>query len=217
MKAVVRIVRRWIMIPAALGLALGTVLTTAGPAGASTGQCGQNIGFAFLGGGEPHCLQGIGTYTFGSGQDPFSYVVNNTGFRVWFHQNADNSGWADCFNHGNAFGIANGRDAKPGNVQVTNNPAPCTVGNQGSAYCSVNAAFAWLVLPGNCYHEGDNVNGPGEPSSELTNGTGFRVWFHQYANGTGWADCFSNNNAYALTGRDQNPGNVYVSSNSAPC
>ena len=47
-----------------------------------------------------------------------------------------------------------------------------------------------------------------------------RVWLHQFANSTGWADCFETQNpphAYTLTGRDQNPGNLQISANTAPC
>ena len=217
MKAVARITRRWIMIPVALCLVLGGVLTSAGAASAATGQCARSAGFAWLGGSEPHCLQATGTYTFGSGQASFSYVVNNTGFRVWFHQNANGSGWADCFDHGNAYGIGTGRDAHPGNVQVTSTAAQCTGGNQGSAFCPVNAGMAFLILPGQCFYPGDNLAFAPDNSSVLTNATGDRVWLHQNSDGSGWADCFSNNNVYALSGRDQNPRNVFVSTNAAPC
>jgi hypothetical protein len=217
MKAIMRISRRWIMIAAALCLAVGSVLTSAGAASAATGQCAQNSGFAWLGGSEPHCLQATGTYTFSGSQDSFSYLVNNTGFRVWFHQDANGSGWADCFNHGNAYGIANGRDANPGNVQVTNNSSPCSgAGNQGSAFCSTDAPMAFLVVPGECFYSGNTTVTP-DNSYVLTNATGDRVWLHQNADGSGWADCFSNDNVYDLTGRDMNPRNVFVSTNSAPC
>jgi len=44
-----------------------------------------------------------------------------------------------------------------------------------------------------------------------------RVWFHQNANGTGWADCFEGRLDYVLAGRDRNPGNIQVVSNRAAC
>ncbi len=220
MKAVKRIARRFVMISAAFGLVLGAILSWAGQASASTSLCASSAGFAWLGGGQPHCLTGPGNYVFSSGQAPFGYLVNNTGFRVWFHQNADGSGWADCFSHGMAYGLADGRDANAKQVQVSTNSSSCAStgsGNQGTTLCPRFAAMAFLVLPGSCYYPGNNENGPGDNSGILTNATGFRVWFHQNSNGTGWADCFSNNNVYSLTGRDMNPGNVFVSSNSAPC
>lgn len=45
-----------------------------------------------------------------------------------------------------------------------------------------------------------------------------RVWLHQHADGSGWGDCFwADNVDTPLSGRDQNPGNVQVSSNTASC
>ena len=44
-----------------------------------------------------------------------------------------------------------------------------------------------------------------------------RVWLHQNENGSGWADCFTGGFDYAVFGRDQTPGNIFVSANTAPC
>jgi hypothetical protein len=215
MKAVKRTAHRFGMISAAVCLVIGAILSWAGPASATTQLCSISGGFAYLGG---QCLPGPGTYHFSSQDYPFGYLVNNTGYRVWFHQKSDGTGWADCFSHGMAYGLAQGRDANAQQVEVTTNSASCgSSGNQGSALCKTYAPMAFLILPGICYYAGANTNGPGDSSSILTNATGFRVWFHQMASGGGWADCFSNNSVYSLTGRDMNPGNVYVSTNSAPC
>ena len=48
------------------------------------------------------------------------------GARVWFHEYADNAGWADCYAGGAvaAFSIV-GRDQAPGNIQLTSNLTPC--------------------------------------------------------------------------------------------
>jgi len=44
-----------------------------------------------------------------------------------------------------------------------------------------------------------------------------RVWLHQNENGSGWADCFTGGGDYLVFGRDQTPGNIFVSANTAPC
>ncbi len=62
-----------------------------------------------------------------------------------------------------------------------------------------------------------NTTGLG-PFTLLEKTTHNRVWLHQNANGSGWADCFwADNVDHPLKGRDQNPGNVQVSSNTASC
>jgi hypothetical protein len=53
---------------------------------------------------------------------------------------------------------------------------------------------------------------------EVANHSGDRVWMHQNGNGSGWADCFTSGNVYYVAGtRDQNPGNVQVSTNTSAC
>jgi hypothetical protein len=42
-----------------------------------------------------------------------------------------------------------------------------------------------------------------------------RIWFHQYSNGGGWADCYYSDSW--IGGRDVHPGNIFISSNTAPC
>jgi hypothetical protein len=45
-----------------------------------------------------------------------------------------------------------------------------------------------------------------------------RIWLHQNPDNSGWADCFEGKCAeIGLEHRDQNPGNIQVSSNTAPC
>ena len=62
--------------------------------------------------------------------------------------------------------------------------------------------------------------------STLTIRTPDRIWLHQTVSGaTGWADCIEESDAtgpssqvtVALTGRDTNPGNLQISSNTAFC
>ena len=47
--------------------------------------------------------------------------------------------------------------------------------------------------------------------------TANRVWFHQNPNGSGWATCFSGGGSYNITGREQHPGNILISLNTAHC
>lgn len=45
-----------------------------------------------------------------------------------------------------------------------------------------------------------------------------RVWFHEFADGSGWADCFYSEDVDMGTWlRDEEPGNIQVSANTAPC
>jgi hypothetical protein len=45
-----------------------------------------------------------------------------------------------------------------------------------------------------------------------------RIWFHQNANGTGWADCFYDQDvSFSPSSRDYHPGNVQISTNTNPC
>jgi len=63
------------------------------------------------------------------GLGPFQAMTFATGFdrRVWFHENADGTGWADCFFTGGTGVSVNlkGRDQNPGNIQVTTNHSAC--------------------------------------------------------------------------------------------
>ncbi len=63
-----------------------------------------------------------------------------------------------------------------------------------------------------------NTTGLG-PYQDLSDNSSHRVWLHQNANGTGWADCFHTTTGedFPLSGRDQNPGNIQVVSNTSAC
>jgi hypothetical protein len=89
------------------------------------------------------------------------------------------------------------------------------------AACGPSNAIVHLQGPGRnlyiCAVTTVNTTGRG-PFNLIEKTTHNRVWLHQNANGSGWADCFWADNAdVPLTGRDQNPGNVQVSSNTASC
>lgn len=63
------------------------------------------------------------------GGDPYRWPVTHlnttlTANRVWFHQNRNSTGWADCYSGGGSYNIT-GRDRDPGNIQISANTAPC--------------------------------------------------------------------------------------------
>ena len=58
------------------------------------------------------------------------------------------------------------------------------------------------------------------PYTSMTIHVKNRVWLHQFANGSGWADCFETQNpahSFSLTGRDRSAGNLQIVSNTAAC
>jgi hypothetical protein len=105
-----------------------------------------------------------------------------------------------------------------GNVGITN-ASHATSG----AVASCNSSNAWVGVVGTNYDfwicgvATANTAGHG-PFYELDINVKNRVWFHQNSNGSGWADCFSGQyTSRPLTGRDKNPGNVQVTSNTSAC
>lgn len=75
------------------------------------------------------CISGVGTLTRNQIiiSEPFTSMTIHVHNRVWFHQNPDGSGWADCFSTSNpprSFTLS-GRDRTPGNLQISSNTAPC--------------------------------------------------------------------------------------------
>jgi hypothetical protein len=183
-------------------------------------QCGLNAPLATVDGSLDFiCMQGEGTYTYGlSSQNALLTLTNNTGSRVWFHQDAGGGGWADCFDRGNGYELS-GRDMDPGNIQITNNNDQCT-STPGGNVCSVYGAMAFTTGgPSTCYYSAITyISLTGTPFFYLMNASGYRVWLHEDPNNNGWADCFTNNNAYELYGtQDEFPGNLQVTSNSDDC
>ncbi len=206
---------------AAVFLAAVFTLVTGGTAQAASSACSYYGAFAWLDGQASLCLQGAGTWNT-SAMGPETFLSNSTGVRVWFHQHADGSGWADCFSKGNAYWIGSGsRDQYPGNVQISTNSDQCGSVPYGvSQECAGQSSpFAWLEPVQRCYYtQHYNVKPNGFQYSILTNITGHRVWLHQNPDGSGWADCFTSGSAYYLAGtRDASPGDLFVSTNSSAC
>ena len=226
----IRVRRKMAAALAAAVLALG--IATAVPAGAAIAAprlqaaaspyCSGHS-FLWIDGAYPHCFFYTGTYVV-TGSGPMGTFVNNTGDRVWLHQNADGSGWAVCLGHGMVYITAGGTVYQnPGNVQITTNTAICgpPANTLMASMCPTFNAMAYLEggpsVGGFCYYPSTTTTVNGS-YTVLTNGSGYRVWLHQNADGSGWADCFSNNGVYNIYGtRDAAPGNIYVSTNTAPC
>jgi hypothetical protein len=117
----------WTATVAVVGLGTVAVAPTAAAAGAAPQACSTSGGnfLAFIKGTQfdltfcgPHTVT-----TAGSG--PYTLIEDNAPNRIWFHQNANNSGWADCFRVQFASIPLSGRDRNPGNIQVSANTAPC--------------------------------------------------------------------------------------------
>jgi hypothetical protein len=149
------------------------------------------------------------------------YLANSSGARVWFHQNANSTGWADCFNHGMFYATANSRDQYPGNIQVTNVHTQCPGGGADGRICNAPGPFAGYItseLGGICYQGPGTYNTQGLTTIAISNGTGNRVWIHQNPNSSGWSDCLSNNNAYAnFASYENNPGNLQITTTPSLC
>lgn len=117
---------RRIAITAASAATLVVSLSGTGIAAASTtpASCGPSNAIVHLGGsGNLYICAIITVNTTGLG--PFNLIEKTTHNRVWLHQFANGTGWADCFWADNVDTPLRGRDQTPGNVQVSSNTASC--------------------------------------------------------------------------------------------
>lgn len=164
------------------------------------------------------CIQGQGLASMSGGK--LLVLNNSSGYRIFLHQYSNGTGWSDCFDHGQAYFLYS-RDQSALSYTITTNTSRCTSVGYGTSICSVIQPFSQSdgSSGDNCYHyKVTQYSGLKTPWNFLTNGTGYRVYLHQNANGSGWADCFDTNNVYDIIGtRDANPGNVQVTTNSSPC
>jgi hypothetical protein len=117
---------------AACAAATAVAIPTA--ASASTGQAAAcdkvGIIYGYIGGNFTNVtFCGLGFYYRPSGGWQVQLVAPTTHNRWWFHQNADNSGWAWCtdYTHENGFGDVPipSKYQNPGNIQVSANTATC--------------------------------------------------------------------------------------------
>jgi hypothetical protein len=178
--------------------------------------CGYGVPFAFTVGAYNNCYEGKGVLYPTNGA--VWNLVNDAGVRVWLHQKADGTGWEDCFDYGQAYNLS-GRDVSAKSLGVSTNSAACSPSASGEqCYYSFVPNAVTIGVSGTLCYYGSDATYIGEANSFLFNSTGYRVWLHQDLNGGGWADCFSNNNAYLTSGtRDDNPGNLYISANTSAC
>lgn len=66
-----------------------------------------------------------GTQTNLGGEHPFVEMSGSVFNRVWFHQNSDGSGWADCKQAHDVSVSITGRDQDADNIQMSSNTSPC--------------------------------------------------------------------------------------------
>jgi hypothetical protein len=99
-------------------------------------------------------------------------------------------------------------------------PAGASVSPRATPACSP----FWVKLSGQvivtvCGVTTRNLSGPDQYTELLISGHANRVWLHQNPSGVGgWARCFEGENrSWTLDDPYRNPGNVQVSSNTAPC
>lgn len=118
--------------PASTGSYSIAKVGAAAPAAASPDTCGpSNFGAELLGSRYDVWLCGVTTYNT-TGLGPFSDLWITSANRVWLHQNANNSGWADCFSNWywpggkTEFSLAGSQDANPGNIQQAANTTFCS-------------------------------------------------------------------------------------------
>jgi hypothetical protein len=91
-----------------------------------------------------------------------------------------------------------------------------------SGACGSSTNPAWVILEGT---GGETeicavttvTDLPFKPYLGMDDAVYNRVWFHQDANNGGWADCFEGLKDVHFNTRDETPGNVQVSSNTAAC
>jgi hypothetical protein len=73
---------------------------------------------------QNHCFPDAVGQTFTHPWAGAEWLIYNSGIRAWAHQNANGTGWADCFRAG-IYKLGGTRDATPGNIQFTTVNAAC--------------------------------------------------------------------------------------------
>jgi hypothetical protein len=141
---------------------------------------------------------------------------NRGGNEVWFYQDSNGKGWADCFSPEAAFALM-GRDQNPGRITSSHVTALCIYNHQAKnkslRECgSPLPPFYAFGIPakgssGTCMNM-TNMQFKHKPDFiYLDNGTGGPLWLYQRANKKGWADCLPYGYSYHVAGtRDADPG-----------
>lgn len=184
-------------------------------------QCFENAAFALVVGLlDNYCFQGGGGVwvPISTQGDLLAFLINSSGYRVWLSQNANGSGWNDCFDHGEAYDTVGTRDAYATGFKIATSQSACSPPPPIVTLCGYTGPMAFV--PDICmYSQTTYLNSSYVlPVIILTNGSQNQVWMHQNPNGSGWADCFTPNNSYDVSStRDDNPGNIQVTTNPANC
>jgi hypothetical protein len=132
-RAVRRILIRMVLIAAAAGLSLtgafGSGAANAAPQVANIGvpdnSCGPSNAIVVVQGTRFNIYFCADVTVNTTGLGPFQILSAKVHNRIWFHQNANNTGWADCHQAYMVDQLITGRDQNPGNIQVSSNTAAC--------------------------------------------------------------------------------------------
>jgi hypothetical protein len=135
-------------------------------------------------------------------------LVNNTFAQVWLYQNANGTGWKDCFDWGQMY-ILGGRDISPGDLYVSGNPSLCSAngtGNQSTQVCSGPQVFFSGLLALNsvsqdqCFSLAGTHTNLKTPTLAVLNMWAAQVLETGTQNGMKWSDCYDYGNAQAVAG-----------------
>jgi len=103
-----------------------------------------------------------------------------------------------------------GHTAAAASSTVTSNATPAIVCD----YIDSRGVAIPLCSTGNFYDGGAPYRWP---VTYVWNYAAERVWFHQYEDGSGWAKCFSGGYIGSVPAAYQDPGNIFISDNTAAC
>lgn len=112
---------------------------------------------------------------------------------------------------------ANAAVAKEASINRNVGPETCSITDAEVVVQGTHYNFWW------CKWGAGTADTAGHgPFQAMTAAIGFdrRIWFHQDAGGGGWGDCYFSGGkgvSWDLSGRDQNPGNIQVTTNHASC
>lgn len=161
--------------------------------------------------------------TVRQGAVPAVEVYNPCGDRVWVHYVSVGTGevQAYCVNPGGGLAykipLQWSSTVTYSDIQLSNNTSPCDDAskNLGIRWWQANSTFNHQTVDESC-HIGTVFTKKGFYISGASNSCDFRVWLHQFDNGTGNTKCLNPGNGY-----DVPPPSAYwqaqMSANQAPC
>jgi hypothetical protein len=184
-----------------------------------TPLCAGTDGIILLN-GEYECMSGYGTYDI-SNAPQLEEVVSFVTGRIWVHTSTSSY----CFTPSVAYAstyVSSFDFSGAVNVQLSNNFNYCAPNPHGDV-CNENS-FTYVAWNGPTFVQ-ECMGAPPEALPTISQVAGIysywtgRIWFHQDANGNGWADCINPFTFYMVdpNSRDFNAGNVQSVNNSSPC